>query len=266
MLLDPSTAANLELLRNLRTGDPKSSLFGALNQCLTPAGTRYLRASLLQPCTDLVTICARLDCVSELLERPEVLQDVRKVLPAFAESDRVIRHFMQASSQTGCARAKVAISSVLRLKATLRAAPVLAAALTSNDEDPPRNELLERIVANLRTPELAEMEELIGAVIDDQACFSKKTSQRMLECLFAVRSKVCSFLDVQLATLEESYKDMEDLVAQYVEEFGLSELKLNYTDRRGYHLTLPASQREVVEANGFIRIASNAKKTVACST
>lgn len=32
MLLDPATVANLELLRNLRTGDPKASLFGALNQ------------------------------------------------------------------------------------------------------------------------------------------------------------------------------------------------------------------------------------------
>ena len=36
--------------------------------------------------------------------------------------------------------------------------------------------------------------------------------------------------------------------------------------RRGYHLTLPASQREIVERNGFIRIASHAKRTVACST
>ena len=35
MLLDPATVANLELVRNLRTGDPHQSLFGALNKCLT---------------------------------------------------------------------------------------------------------------------------------------------------------------------------------------------------------------------------------------
>lgn len=39
MLLDPATVQNLELLRNLRTGDPKTSLFGTLNHCKTAAGT-----------------------------------------------------------------------------------------------------------------------------------------------------------------------------------------------------------------------------------
>ena len=111
-----ATVANLELLRNLRTGDTKSSLFGALNhvtapklhtwlthgvvlgmcvccpsrlthplsplsraQCITTAGARYLRSNLIQPSTDLATIAARLDAVSELLARPEALQDARKV-------------------------------------------------------------------------------------------------------------------------------------------------------------------------------------------
>lgn len=118
MLLDPATVANLELLRNLRTGDPKasahrcracfvnvandsplptlliaplssacvrsqSSLFGVLNHTLTPGGSRYLRATLLQPSTDLATICARLDAVTELLGRDgmlEVCTTIRTVL------------------------------------------------------------------------------------------------------------------------------------------------------------------------------------------
>ena len=39
-----------------------------------------------------------------------------------------------------------------------------------------------------------------------------------------------------------------------------------WTERRGYHLTLPVAQRETVERAGFVKIASQAKKTVACST
>ena len=62
-------AANLELLRNLRTGEAKQSLFGALNHCITSAGTRYLRSSLLQPSCDLATIAARLDAVTEVCAR-----------------------------------------------------------------------------------------------------------------------------------------------------------------------------------------------------
>ena len=97
--------------------------------------------------------------------------------------------------------------------------------------------------------------------------YCTRTSQRMLECLFAVKPKVCSFLDVTRQTLGDSNNDMDRLVAGYVDTHALTDLKLVYTDRRGYHLTLPASQRDVVEKNDlFIRIASQAKKTVACST
>ena len=65
--------ANLELLRSLKTGDAKASLFGVLNHCKTGAGSRMLRAALLQPSTDMDTITARHDAVVELLEREEAL-------------------------------------------------------------------------------------------------------------------------------------------------------------------------------------------------
>ena len=99
---------------------------------------RYLRSSLVQPSTDLATITARLDAVSEvrpwrcllactrpcvalllggtsalqalsylsharsspqLLERPESLCDAKKVLPAFKDSDRLLKFFMQKPTQ-----------------------------------------------------------------------------------------------------------------------------------------------------------------------
>ena len=110
MLLDPATVHNLELLRNLRTGDAKTSLFGTLNHCKTAAGTRYLRSSLVQPSTDLDTICARLDCVSELLTREEAMVDAQRVLSAFADSDRLLKFFM-----TKC---------VARIDASPRVAPM----------------------------------------------------------------------------------------------------------------------------------------------
>ena len=42
---------------------------------------------------------------------------------------------------------------------------------------------------NLSSPELGALDERINAVIDEDAAFKKRTS-RMLECLFAVKSKV----------------------------------------------------------------------------
>ena len=194
MLLDPATVANLEILRNLRTGDAKQSLFGILNLCKTAAGTRYLRSSLMQPSTNLETISARLDCVSELLEGEDALQDIQKVLPAFADSDRLLKILMQKPTTSGCARAKQTITAMLQLRSIIRSAPLLAAALTSNGERPLANELLRAIVANLSSPELQQMEERIASEIDPEATFAKRTSQRMLECIFALRPKAGSFL------------------------------------------------------------------------
>ena len=177
------------------------------------------------------------------------------MLPAFADSDRLVKFFMTNPTSTGCARAKAGISAVLQLKTALHAsahhgalsspqvlqlktalhaAPRLAAALTSSGEAPPTNEvrcrtesrtdlgctstcpalpastsppylpyplpalpylppspqLLRAIVGNLASDEIDELSMRIHAVIDDEAIFRKQTSQRMLECLFAVRSKV----------------------------------------------------------------------------
>jgi DNA mismatch repair ATPase MutS len=113
-----------------------------------------VRSSLLQPSCDLPTITGRLDAVSELLERAESLQDARKILPSFKDTDRLTRHFMQKPTQSGCARAKAAITAVLQLKAVLRTAPLLAAALTANGHEPPTNDVLRAIVDNCTAPEL----------------------------------------------------------------------------------------------------------------
>ena len=92
--------------------------------------------------------------------------DAKKVLPTFKDSDRLLKHFMQKQSQSGCARAKAAITAVLQLKAVLHAAPLLAAALTANGHEAPDNPLLAAIVKNLTLPELVEMEKHIGDIVD----------------------------------------------------------------------------------------------------
>lgn len=47
--MDINTIRNLELVRNIRSGDWKHSLMGYMNHCKTTMGSRLLRASILQP-------------------------------------------------------------------------------------------------------------------------------------------------------------------------------------------------------------------------
>ena len=138
MFLDQATIHNLEILRNLRSGCAKvghcppciayyhlltpsaasaqASLFGVMNHCKTAGGTRVLRSTLIQPCTSLDTIQLRLEAVSELLGREEALLDIIKNLPSFAESDRMLKHFMQRSKLSGITRARACVSCILLLK------------------------------------------------------------------------------------------------------------------------------------------------------
>lgn len=172
------------------------------------AGARHLRSSLIQPSTDIDTISARLDCVSELLARPDCLQDVHKILPSLYDSDRLLKYFCSASkTSTGQSRAKACISAVLGLKASLGCAPLLADALTATGQCPPQNELLCAIVDNLSSPDLEALRAVIDEVVDADAVYDKKASVRTLNCLFTIKtgaSQVCALVrstPVSLATL-----------------------------------------------------------------
>ena len=220
MLLDPSTVANLELVRNLRTGDPRSSLFGILNLCLTAAGTRYLRSAILQPSTDLATIAARLDAVSELRSRDAFAAvNLRKVLPTFADSDRTLKFFMQRQSAKGIAKAKASITAVLQLRTTLRAAPLLAEALAPPGEPATQNDLLVACLENVTAPEIAHLDALIDATLHDEATYPKRASQRILEALFAVRADQSHPLDKMRQRLAESNRDMDELLSRYMDDY-----------------------------------------------
>jgi len=179
LLLDPASVRNLELLRSLRTGDPKAgpvlpapgvrcsttrscaarhaqeSLYGILKAgCKTSSGARLLRSSLIQPSNDLSTINTRQECVLELLGREDTLLDLQRILPQLAECDRVLKHFMQrssdASKQSQSSRAEASIASVLHLKQLVQIAPTLACALSSNGQTPPENELLRAVERIMR--------------------------------------------------------------------------------------------------------------------
>ncbi|GAA5984307.1 hypothetical protein JCM10908_006137 [Rhodotorula pacifica] len=79
-LIDRESARNLELVSNLLNKNSKQHLLGMLNHCFTPMGTRFLRASILSPLTDTVTLDGRLDAVEELVNSEERYRAVRKAL------------------------------------------------------------------------------------------------------------------------------------------------------------------------------------------
>lgn len=90
MTVDLQTIASLELIQNLHNPKSRDSLYGLLNQTLTPMGARLLRATILQPSTEIVKLTARYNAVEDLSTKEDMFVSVRQVLKGFVDADKVL--------------------------------------------------------------------------------------------------------------------------------------------------------------------------------
>jgi DNA mismatch repair protein MutS len=80
LILDSISFKNLEILKNLKTGSSKGSLFEAVDFTVTPMGKRLLKNWLSYPLIDLDMINQRLDGVEEFSQNLIARTEVRKIL------------------------------------------------------------------------------------------------------------------------------------------------------------------------------------------
>ena len=89
LLVDPATQRNLEIFRtsaNTRSG----SLIDAMDETVTPSGSRLLERYLAQPELNLGEIRRRQDCVGEFLDAPGLTEKVREVLRGGNDLERIL--------------------------------------------------------------------------------------------------------------------------------------------------------------------------------
>jgi DNA mismatch repair protein MutS len=98
MPLDEMTRRNLELVEPLRGDDRSGTLLAVLDEALTPMGGRLLRRWLLAPLVQLQPIQQRHLAVAELVEQPELLARLRRVLERIRDLERL-------ASKVGTSRA-----------------------------------------------------------------------------------------------------------------------------------------------------------------
>jgi len=80
LILDSISFRNLEILKNLRTGTSKGSLFDAVDFTVTPMGKRSLKQWLTYPLIDKEKIEKRLDGVEEFSQNLIARTEIRKTL------------------------------------------------------------------------------------------------------------------------------------------------------------------------------------------
>jgi DNA mismatch repair protein MSH4 len=249
------------LVRNLRTGDPKNSLFGMMNYTKTAGGSRLLRSTILQPLCDLATIETRLSCVDELLANEKLFFEMGGLLSDFLDLDHLAAlQFVQAPPSAGLYGCEQAISNIIFLKQSMDVAIALGKALAaSNSGAGPRNVLLRTMMTNLRRPELQVVRENIGAYIEPDAHKRAGAVAMRTERYFAVKAGLNGLLDVARKTYVEVLDDVQDLLGQYVKEYLMDSLSLKNNARRGYFFSLSSKSKCLpTDFDVFLHVAKTA--------
>jgi DNA mismatch repair protein MutS len=89
VVLDETAIANLELTETLIGRKKEGALLDVIDQTVTAPGGRLLRRWLLYPLIDVAAIRRRQDAVGWLVERPALLEQVRKALGKVADLERL---------------------------------------------------------------------------------------------------------------------------------------------------------------------------------
>jgi len=90
LLLDRATQRNLELTHSRMEGGRKGSLLSVLDRTRTGPGGRMLRGWLLRPLCDLLQIQRRQEAVRELMEDHLLRTELREILSAIADMERIM--------------------------------------------------------------------------------------------------------------------------------------------------------------------------------
>ncbi|EIT80121.1 mismatch repair ATPase MSH4 [Aspergillus oryzae 100-8] len=231
MLIDLSTIVSLELIQNLQNARSKDSLFGLMNESLTPMGGRLLRANILQPSTEVSKLSARYDAVEDLFTKGEMFVSIRqgekhRSLLILVPTKRTFQYVEQS------------VNNVIMLK-TYLCAPAGHRAV----------------------------EELIESTLNEYVTYQTRPldlrNQLRLSDNPAIQAGVNSLLDVARQTYKEANMDAADLITKLSESHGIA-LDLKFDTARQYYINISATEVNTLP-EVFINIYRK-KNRIECQT
>ncbi|MBA4187272.1 MAG: DNA mismatch repair protein MutS [Planctomycetaceae bacterium] len=219
LALDEVTRRSLELTRTLRDNQRDGSLLSVLDRTVTPMGARLLHDSVLAPLTDTVAIDARFDAVEEILKDHKLRGQLRELLEACSDIQRL-------TTRVSTARANPKdLGAIAR---TLRMLPAVKAKLTGR-----RSALLQDLEKRLELcPDIREL--LDKALTDDPPYIAKDGG--------TIKAGYNAELDELRTLMTEGKNWIARYQAQEITRTGIASLKIAYNQVAGYYI-------EVTHAN-----------------
>ncbi len=221
--IDPATLRSLEVLRTIRTETQKGSLLECLDETLTGMGARKFRSWLCMPLCDLPSIELRQDAVEELKETDTKLAEIRKLLSALSDPERIAARIstFRASPR-----------DLVALAATLRRIPRLREVL---------EQLSSGLLAQLagRCDSMDELADLLEAAIEPQ-CPSHLRDGGVIRAGFSEE------LDRLRSISKDGQSWLRNYQKQQIEQTGISNLKLGFNKVFGYYIEVNHSAADKV--------------------
>ncbi|KAI0409726.1 muts domain V [Xylaria palmicola] len=240
MMIDLSTIHSLELIQNLHEARSKDCLYGLLNECLTPMGSRMLRSNIIQPSSQVeTTLTPRYDALEELTMKEDMFFDIRKALKEFTDVEKLLtRKLVIVPQQSSISASEFAMDLVLRIKAFVIAIPQLREALAAA-----RTDLLKRVYELCRAEVTQPVISIIAETINDDVTAMKAPVDMRNQRTYAVKSGVHGLLDVARQTYKEATEDAYQHVDDLSKEHELV-VDVKFDNRRKFWLRLEQSEFE----------------------
>ncbi|MBA3460247.1 MAG: DNA mismatch repair protein MutS [Deltaproteobacteria bacterium] len=242
VVLDEAAIANLELTETLIGRHKDGSLLSVIDETATAPGGRLIRRWLLYPLVDVAQIRRRQDAVGWLVERPALLETIRRSLSRLGDLER-----LSGKASLGVATPK----DLGRLRDTLAALPELVELVRSGqDKLEPLPQLLDLPACTL--PVLGELAaRLARALVDDPpALLDQKHGP-------AIRTGYDPQIDECRRLADGGKEDILAIEEREQKVSGIANLKVRYNRVFGYYIEVTKTHLAKVPAH-YIR-----KQTVA---
>ncbi|RPD59471.1 hypothetical protein L227DRAFT_549255 [Lentinus tigrinus ALCF2SS1-6] len=220
MMIDSSTARNLELVGNMSARKSAHSLFGLLNHTYTAMGARLLRVNILAPITVKSALQARLDVVEEFIQTEERFNEAKDALKALNKMDFDKLICSLASSEvrevSSAKRASAKVAQMLNLRNIVQTLPRLARALEGS-----RSQLLRIVVQMISDDRLDRIEKRVCESLNEEAAPAKGGLNAVNARVYAVKANYNRLLDVARETYKENVGDIYALRNRLTEEHNI---------------------------------------------
>ena len=226
LALDEVTRRSLELTRTLRDNQRDGSLLSVLDRTVTPMGARLLHDTVLAPLTDTLAIDARLDAVEEMLKDHKLRGQLRELLEACSDIQRL-------TTRVSTARANP--KDLAAIARTLRMLPAVKAKLAGR-----RSALLQDLEKRLELcPDIREL--LDKALTDDPPYIAKDGG--------TIKAGYNAELDELRTLMSEGKNWIARYQAQEITRTGIASLKISYNQVAGYYIEVTNANASKVPAD-----------------